>query len=156
MRVSRMRRIDPVPIQPDSRTDTRRMFFDVWHKLRNREPLSALENIVADVIRLHPEYHRLLENPDKVLERDWLPEGGETNPFLHMGMHIAVREQLSINRPAGIKAAYDALLRHSRDAHAAEHAMLECLAETLWHAQRDNRLPDEQAYLDCLKSRIRD
>ncbi len=145
-----------MPLQPESRTDMRRTFSDAWRKQQAGEPLSALETIVADVIRLHPEYHGLLENPDQALDRDWLPEGGETNPFLHMGLHIAIREQLSIDRPAGVKAAYAALLKKTGDPHAAEHAMLECLAETLWHAQRDNRLPDEQAYLICIKSRIRD
>ena len=85
--------------------------------------------------------------------KDWLPEGGETNPFLHMGMHIAIREQLSIDRPPGIKAAYAALLSRTRDAMSAEHLMLECLGEVLWRAQRENRLPDEQAYLACIKAR---
>lgn len=117
--------------------------------------MTALETIIADVIRLHPEYHRLLEDAGKTLDKDWLPEGGETNPFLHMGMHIAIREQLSIDRPAGIKAAYGALLAHRGDAHAAEHEMLECLGETLWRAQRENKLPDEQAYLACIKARAR-
>lgn len=130
------------------------MFFDVWRKQQAGEPLSALENIIADIIRRHPEYQPLLEQPDKALDWDWRPEGGQTNPFLHMGLHIAIREQLSIDRPAGVKAAYAALLEKTGDAHAAEHHMLECLAETLWYAQRDNRLPDEQAYLDCLKSRM--
>ncbi|MGH8371291.1 MAG: DUF1841 family protein [Gammaproteobacteria bacterium] len=139
----------------NSRTDTRQMFFDVWQKLQHDTPLTALETIVADVIRLHPEYHSLLEQPDKMLDRDWRPEGGETNPFLHMGMHIAIREQLSIDRPAGIKAAHGALLASTRDPHAAEHEMLECLAEALWLAQREGRLPDEQAYLTSLKARVR-
>lgn len=139
-------------IQPDSRTDVRRTFVEVWRKLKAHEPLSALEEIVADIIRLHPEYQSLLEHPDTVLDRDWRPEGGETNPFLHMGLHIAIREQLSIDRPAGVKAAYAALLEITGDLHAAEHLMLECLAETLWRGQRDGRLPDDQAYLDCLKS----
>jgi hypothetical protein len=70
-----------------------------------------------------------------------------------MGMHIAIREQLSIDKPAGIKAAYADLLAHSRDAHEAEHRMLDCLAEALWRAQRENKLPDEQAYLACLQGR---
>ncbi|MDE2140510.1 MAG: DUF1841 family protein, partial [Gammaproteobacteria bacterium] len=117
-------------------------------------PLSALETIVAEVIRLHPEYHTLLAgDPDKTLDHDWLPEGGETNPFLHMGLHIAIREQLSIDRPPGVKAAYAALLERTGNAHAAEHIMLECLAETLWRGQREGRLPDDQAYLACLKAR---
>ena len=117
------------------------------------ELLSALETIVADIIRLHPEYHTLLAHPEKALDRDWLPEGGETNPFLHMGMHIAIREQLSIDRPPGVKAAYEALLEYSHDPHTAEHAMLECLAEALWRAQREGLLPDEKAYLTCLKAK---
>lgn len=137
-----------------NRTDIRRTFFDVWRKQQAGEPLSALENIVADIIRLHPEYQALLSaDPGKMLDRDWRPEGGETNPFLHMGLHIAIREQLLIDRPAGVKAAYAALLKRSGDAHTAEHMMLECLAESLWHGQRDGRLPDDQAYLACLKSR---
>lgn len=137
----------------NSRTDTRQMFFDVWQKRQHNTPLTALETIVADVIHLHPEYHRLLQRPDAALDRDWRPEGGETNPFLHMGMHIAIREQLSIDRPAGIKAAYAALLTTTGDLHKAEHEMLECLAEALWLAQREGRLPDEQAYLACLNAR---
>ena len=137
----------------NSRTDTRQMFFDVWQKQQQNAPLTALESIIGDVIRLHPEYHSLLEMPDKALDRDWRPEGGETNPFLHMGMHIAIREQLSIDRPAGIKAAYSALLARTGDPHATEHQMLECLGEALWKAQREGRLPDEQAYLASLRAR---
>ncbi|MGB9429317.1 MAG: DUF1841 family protein [Gammaproteobacteria bacterium] len=141
-------------IQPTDRADTRRMFFEVWRKQQEGKPLSGLETIVADIIRLHPEYQPLLTgNPDRALDRDWRPEGGETNPFLHMGLHIAIREQLSIDRPPGVRAAYEALLKRHGDAHAAEHAMLECLAESLWLGQREGHLPNEQAYLTCLKNR---
>lgn len=136
-----------------SRSDTRQMFFDVWRKLQNHEPLSALDQIVSAVIQLHPEYHSLMNHPDKAQNREWPPEGGETNPFLHMGMHIAIREQLSIDRPVGIKAVYESLRRQTENGHAAEHMMLECLAEALWQAERQNRLPDAQAYLDALRSR---
>jgi len=136
-----------------NRTDTRQAFFDAWKKMQDGLPMTALESIIADVIRLHPEYHPLLERGAAVLDKDWLPEGGETNPFLHMGMHIAIREQLSIDRPAGIKTAYEALLRKTGDVMQTEHAMLECLGEALWRAQRENRLPDEQAYLACIKAR---
>lgn len=138
----------------DSRTDTRQIFFAVWRKQQAGEPLSALETIVADIIRLHPEYQPLLAgDPNKALDRDWQPEGGETNPFLHMGLHIAIREQLSIDRPPGVKAAYEALLKRHSNVHAAEHVMLECLAETLWHGQREGQLPNEAVYLACLKAR---
>jgi len=136
-----------------NRNDTRQAFFDAWKKLQDGTPMTALESIIADVIKLHPEYHRYLEGGGSALDKDWLPEDGETNPFLHMGMHIAIREQLSIDRPAGIKAAYDALLLKTGDVMRTEHLMLECLGEALWRAQRENRLPDEQAYLNCIRSR---
>ena len=141
-------------LQPTDRADSRRLFFEVWRKQQAGTPLSALETIVADIIRLHPEYQPLLGgDPGKTLDHDWLPEGGETNPFLHMGLHIAIREQLSIDRPPGVKMAFQELLRKHGNAHAAEHIMLECLAETLWRGQREGRLPDESAYLNCLKGR---
>jgi hypothetical protein len=136
-----------------NRDDTRQAFFDTWKKMQAGEPMTGLETIIAEVIRLHPEYHRLLEDGGRSLDKDWLPEGGEANPFLHMGMHIAIREQLSIDRPTGIKAAYQTLLAKTHDVMAAEHLMLDCLGEALWRAQRENRLPDEQAYLACIKAR---
>lgn len=144
-------------LQPTDRAGSRRLFFEVWRKTQAGEPLSALEGIVAEVIHLHPEYHALLSgDPQRALDRDWLPEAGETNPFLHMGLHVAIREQLSIDRPPGVKSAYTALLKRYSDPHATEHAMLECLAEALWRGQREGRLPDEQAYLACLQARAAD
>jgi hypothetical protein len=138
-------------IHGESRSDTRQAFFEVWKKMQGALPMTALESIIADVIRLHPEYHGLLDQGSEVLDKDWLPEGGETNPFLHMGMHIAIREQLSIDRPPGIKVAYEALLQKTHDQMQTEHLMLECLGETLWRAQRENRMPDEQLYLDLVR-----
>lgn len=140
-------------IHGESRSDTRQTFFDVWKKMQGGLPMTALETFIADVIRLHPEYHALLDRGMDVMDKDWIPEGGETNPFLHMGMHIAIREQLSIDRPPGIKAVYETLLAKTHDVMQTEHLMLECLGEVLWRAQRENRMPDEQAYLELILSR---
>ena len=114
------------------------------------QPLDGIEVLVAKVIRAHPEYHAVLAKRDTSEDRDYLPESGETNPFLHMGMHIALREQANTDRPAGIGKIY-ARMVEMRGQHEAEHAMMECLGESLWRAQRDNRAPDEAAYLECLK-----
>jgi hypothetical protein len=142
-------------IHGESRSDTRQTFFDVWAKVQDGRPMTALETVIADVIRMHPEYHALLARGADVLDKDWLPEGGEANPFLHMGMHIAIREQLSIDRPPGIKAAYETLLGNTHDQMQAEHLMLECLGETLWRAQRENQMPDEQLYLRLIQERAK-
>src|SRR5262245_54297527 len=124
------------------------MFIDAWLKARGGGIMEPLEMQIAEVIAEHPEYHALLERPEAALERDYAPDTGETNPFLHMALHIAVREQLATDRPAGITHAFHALLSECGSRHDAEHLMLECLAEALWSAQREGRPPDESTYLE--------
>lgn len=133
------------------RNSLRRYYCTVWEKADAGRPLEPLERIIAEVIRDHPEYQPVLLDPETALSREYAPETGQTNPFLHMGMHIAIQEQLSANRPAGILDAYQQLCRRTGDSHAAEHAMMECLGETLWEGQRTGREPDERAYLKRLQ-----
>ncbi len=133
-----------------NRDDIRRVYVDVWGKLQTGQALEPMESIIAEVIRLHPEYHALLDSGESAFAAEFAVEGGQSNPFLHMGMHIAIREQTGIDRPPGIRAAYHALCRRLGQ-HEAEHSMLECLAQSLWLAQRNNDAPDELAYLDCIK-----
>ncbi|MFN3785260.1 MAG: DUF1841 family protein [Thiothrix sp.] len=133
----------------NDRGNLRRYYVQCWQKARNQQPLDALEQQIAQVIREHPEYHALLEN-EASLQRDWLPEDGQTNPFLHMSLHLGIREQVATNRPVGIAALYQQLCQ-CYGTLAAEHRMMECLGESLWLAQRHNRAPDETAYLECLK-----
>ena len=112
--------------------------------------MEPLESLIANVIGQHPEYHAMLQSED-ALEKDFTPEQGQSNPFLHMGMHISLAEQISTDRPAGIRDTYQKIRNKLGDAHAAEHHMMECLGLALWEAQQQNRAPDEQAYLECLK-----
>jgi len=131
------------------RNELRKMYVDAWAKRCENLPLSPLETQIADVIELHPQYHADVTGSD--LEREYSPDGGQTNPFLHMGLHLGIREQVSTNRPAGIAAVYQAVATKLGDVHAAEHEMIECLAETLWEAQSANRPPDEIKYLERLR-----
>jgi hypothetical protein len=135
---------------PNDREGLRAFYIESWRKRRARLPADPLEHQVADVIEMHPEYHALLEQPGDALHRDWTPEDGETNPFLHMGLHLGLGEQVATNRPDGIAALHGRLVaRFGR--HEAEHRMAECLAEALWDAQRNNRLPDEVKYMEALR-----
>lgn len=136
-----------------SRTALRRMYREAWRKHRESLPIEPVEDQIIGVIALHPEYTALLEGDEDTLERDYTPEQGQLNPFLHMGLHLAVREQVATNRPAGIADVHRALLTALGDAHEAEHAMIECLGEALWQAQRAGRVPDEAAYLESLRRR---
>lgn len=133
-----------------SRDEVRQVYLDVWHKMQQRQLLEPMEALIADVIESHPEYHALLADDVEIRQQEFTPEQGQTNPFLHMGMHIALREQAGTDRPAGINAIYQRLTA-AKGQHQAEHAMMECLGQALWSAQRNNRPPDEANYLDCLK-----
>ena len=130
------------------RNELRKTYADAWQKHCGKRPLSPLEAQIAQVIVDHPEYHDAV-NGD--LDRDFSVEGGQTNPFLHMGLHLGIREQVSTNRPAGIAALFKALASRVGGSHDAEHRMIDCLAETLWEAQSNNTPPDEAAYLKRLR-----
>lgn len=133
-----------------SRDEVRQVYLTVWQKMQQRSLLEPMEALIAEVVELHPEYHALLENETDIKQQEFTPDQGQTNPFLHMGMHIALREQAGVNRPVGIQGLYQKLVS-GKGRHDAEHAMMECLGESLWNAQRNQQPPDEAAYLDCLK-----
>jgi len=133
-----------------NREQMRRMYLDAWRKFTARAPLEPLEGQLAAVIAEHPEYVTWLESGENALSAEFTPEGGRQNPFLHMGLHLAIREQVATDRPAGIAEVHQKLSARLGDSHAAEHTMLEALAEALWDAQRTGRPPDEQAYLERL------
>jgi len=135
------------------RSQLRQAWLEAWRKHREARPLEPLEAQLVDVMQAHPEYHPLLEQGPAAETLEWRPEGGESNPFLHMGLHMAVREAVATDRPAGIRDAWRALATRAAAAHEAEHALLEALAETLWEAQRDGRAPDEAAWLERARRR---
>ena len=133
-----------------SREEVREMFFAAWRKYRAGQPLVGIEALALDVILLHPEYHDTLDHPERSRDRDYVDE---SNPFLHMSLHMALEEQLSIDQPPGIVQRFENLVRRFQDRHEALHQALECLAETVWRAQRDQAPPDAAAYLACLAGR---
>ena len=134
----------------DNRQQLRRFYQATWHKQQRGVTLQGLEQLVAQVIAQHPEYHLLLET-EEALEQDFSAENGQTNPFLHMAMHITLAEQLGADRPDGIRTLHQQISHKTGDPHQAEHQMMECLGYVLWEAQQANTAPDEKVYLDCLK-----
>jgi hypothetical protein len=131
----------------EERNELRNKFFSAWQKHQNKLALEPLESEILTVILQHPEYFTILEHPEKFKEKDFAQE----NPFLHMSLHLALREQIKTNRPAGIYAIYQALCEKYMDALHAEHLMMECLENILWEAQRSGMAPDEKKYLENLK-----
>ncbi len=134
-----------------TRDQARQFLFETWRKYDSGEPLSALEKIALDVLVRHPEYHAMLDAPERYSDRDYGPESGQMNPFLHINLHLAVEEQLSIDQPPGIRVEYERLRALRGDEHDAQHDLLECLGEVLWQSQRNGVSLDAALYLDCLR-----
>ncbi|MCC7081004.1 MAG: DUF1841 family protein [Burkholderiales bacterium] len=135
-----------------TRDEARQFFFDTWHKYRAGEALAGLETVALQVLLSHPEYRAILDAPREYGDRDYTPEAGETNPFLHLSLHLAIEEQLSIDQPPGIRAQFKRLCALKGE-HDAKHDVLECLGEIIWQAQRNMAAPDPEMYLECLRRR---
>src|SRR5574338_300956 len=112
-----------------SRDQVRNFFIETWRKYREKDVLTPMESVAANVMTVHPEYHAVLEDPESV-DRDFPPEAGQINPFLHLSLHLAIEEQLSIDQPPGIRAAFEGACARHGERHAALHDVLECLGET--------------------------
>lgn len=136
-----------------SRDQARTFLFDLWARHRAGAPLTPLETMALAVILEHPEYHPVLDDRERYLDRDWRPEDGDTNPFLHIQMHLAIEEQVSIDQPPGIRDAVATLARRRGSEHAARHDVMECLAETIWNAQRHGDRFDNEAYVECVRKK---
>ena len=137
-----------------SSNDVRRFFCEALRKRRAGEILTPMDAIAADWIEQHPEYHDELTDADAAVARDYSVEGGKPNPFLHLSMHLSITEQVSIDQPRGIRAAFEALASRVGE-HEAHHEIMECLGEMIWSAQRHGTQPDTAAYVDCVRRRVR-
>jgi hypothetical protein len=137
-----------------SQDDVRRFFCETYRKHRANEILTPLEAIASDWLKQHPEYDDDLKDVDAALGADYSVENGQTNPFLHLSMHLSIAEQISIDQPPGIRAAATALAQRLQSEHEAHHHIMECLGEMIWNSQRSGLPPDGAAYIDCVRKRV--
>ncbi len=136
-----------------SRDEVREFFFGAWAKSKQKANLTDLEKLGLHIMHMHPEYHPILDAPEQFKHVAYYPEMGETNPFLHMSLHLSVLEQISINQPIGIAPIYQKLLFKHQNEHDAQHDILECLGETIWLAQRNQTGLDSEHYLTLLQQK---
>ena len=140
-----------------SRDEVREFFFNAWSHYQTQKPLTDLEKIALSVMHLHPEYHAILSAPEQFKQQEYFPGFGETNPFLHMSLHLSILEQISINQPIGIADIYAQLkLKHQNEhdfEHKALHDILECLGESIWQAQRNNTALNAEYYVQLLQQK---
>lgn len=136
-----------------SRDEVREFFFGIWAKFKASQTLTDLEKIGLAVIHMHPEYHAILDAPEQFKHQAYFPEMGETNPFLHMSLHLSILEQISINQPIGIANVYEQLKLKHQNEHDAQHDILECLGEVIWQAQHNKAALDANYYVQLLQQK---
>ena len=136
-----------------SQADVRRFFCIVYAKTQSNRPLEALETIASQWLAEHPEYHADFADAEAALEKMYDVEGGKTNPFLHLSMHLSISEQCSIDQPRGIRQAVELLTAKRDSLHDAHHEAMDCLGQMVWESQRAGRPPDGAAYIDCIQRR---
>lgn len=136
-----------------SQADVRRFFCSVYAKARSGEALEAIEIIASQWLDEHPEYHADFADADAALEKMYDVEGGRTNPFLHLSMHLSISEQCSIDQPSGIRQAVELLTARRNSLHDAHHEAMDCLGQMVWESQRAGRPPDGHAYIACVQRR---
>ncbi len=130
-----------------------RLFYcEAWNRYRSNAPVQPLEKQIGEVVSMHPEYHALLENREAALEMETHPELGDSNPFLHLALHLSIREQIGSDQPSGTGEIYRKLALKHGDSHRAEHLMMECLANELWKAQREGAPLDGASYVRHLEN----
>ncbi|MES9993906.1 MAG: DUF1841 family protein [Candidatus Thiodiazotropha sp.] len=138
------------------RNQLRQVFFEAWRKHQAGAAMEPLEKMICSVVKAHPEYHGMLNDRERFLLQEFHAESGESNPFLHMAMHITLLEQITTDRPFGISGLYQRLCQRAGEAHEAEHQLMECLGRILWEAQSANQMPDETAYIGCIEGLLKD
>lgn len=131
----------------DSRDEMRKVFYEAWRKHKENLIVEPLESMIIEIISMHPEYQEIFNHPETPIHI----ESHDTNPFLHISLHLAIREQISTDSPKGIRVIYETLCKKFQDKHLAEHRMLDCLGQILWDAKQTESLPDEQYYLEVLR-----
>jgi hypothetical protein len=137
-----------------SKEQVREFFCQTWQKQQEHGILTPLESIAARWMVEHPEYHEILSRPKEAAQADYSVENGQTNPFLHLSMHMSLSEQVQINQPVGIREVGRELIMRLDSEHAAHHQMMECLGQVLWESSRTNTEPDLQKYLESLNQLI--
>ena len=125
----------------------RQYLKQAWEKYTSQEQLEPLELQLSKIVEQHPEYQNLIKN----LDSEYFPEQGNTNPFLHINLHLTLQDQITMDQPKGIKEIHSQLLLKIKDAHEVEHMMMEHIAEMIFNAQKNNAAFDLDGYIQALK-----
>jgi len=136
-----------------SQADVRRFFCAVQAKVRAGEAMDALETLAGQWLQEHPEYEADLRDAEAAVQRSYDGSNGQSNPFLHLSMHLSISEQCSIDQPRGIRQAVELLVARRDSLHQAHHEAMECLGQMLWESQRSGHPPDGEAYVACVQRR---
>lgn len=119
----------------------RQHFYHAWQKHLRGYALSEFEHRIVEVLLNYPEYTKAL-SPDSIDV-----DNGE-NPYLILGAHMEVKDQLRLDRPRGIKKLVDS---SSKGGAFVESLMVELMVYTLKSAYINKTPPSYEQYLRELR-----
>ena len=141
------------PMFNPTRDQVRDFFINTWKKHQDKSVLTPIESLALKWILEHPEYHNVLSAQES-REQDYQVQQGQVNPFLHLSMHLAIEEQISIDSPPGIRQVFEQLIARSTP-HDAVHEIMECLGQVIWESQRLGKPLDNEQYQELLLQRVK-
>jgi len=96
---------------------------------------------------------------DRKKQREFLANSWQkyssNKPLDPLEEQLALKDQLSINQPKGIREVHQKLIKQYEDQHIAEHLMMECIAEMIYLSQKNNTTMNQESYLNCITSLAR-
>jgi hypothetical protein len=129
----------------------RKVYFEAWQKELKSLTLSPMEAIIVDIIKRHPEYQPIFSHQEAFENFQAEKYAIDGNPFFHLALHVTICEQVGADRPQGIRALYQKLLKKHHDQTVTEHKMMECLARVLVDSFQHDTASNEQKYLEMIK-----
>ncbi|MFQ5589482.1 MAG: DUF1841 family protein [Nitrospiria bacterium] len=128
---------------------TLRNYAMIWQKMNEGADLIGDEALVADAIRLHPEFDSFWPNGDAAIQPQEI-DGYVVNPLIHTGLHFIVEKQIQEKSPIETVTALDTLLENGTTRHDALHQMIGLWGELYFKSLRESSPLYEWEYVELL------
>lgn len=119
----------------------------------DQESLSKEDQLLVEIMQLHPDYYDLWENLDEVADEEIERDG--TNPVVHVLIHQIVENQIADQEPPETVETLDQLMQQGASRHEAVHKIGEVLVGDMTEMLQSNRIFDNQRYVQSLRQLVR-
>lgn len=117
----------------------------------SREGVSSDDDrVIADLLRMHPEFDPIWNDPGVDPTRPQEIGGEIVNPFVHIALHLIVGKQIRQGSPSQSKKAYLHLVERGENDHGALHLIMGWYGKLYFESVRRSDSFDEARYVQGL------